>query len=35
LTFGFRISARLDADLVTRQKGTFYEFILPVSIIPR
>jgi hypothetical protein len=35
LTFGFRISTRLDADLVTRQKGTFYEFILPVSIIPR
>ncbi len=35
LTFGFRISARLDTDLVTRQKGTFYEFILPVSIIPR
>ncbi|HEU5164284.1 MAG TPA: hypothetical protein VFU29_02020 [Chitinophagaceae bacterium] len=35
LTFGFRISSRLDADLVTRQKGTFYEFILPVSIIPR
>jgi hypothetical protein len=35
LTFGFRISARLDADLVTHQKGTFYEFILPVSIIPR
>ena len=35
LTFGFRISTRLDADLVTHQKGTFYEFILPVSIIPR
>ena len=35
LTFGFRISARLDNDLVTGQKGTFYEFILPVSIIPR
>ena len=35
LTFGFRISLRLDADLVTRQKGTFFEFILPVSIIPR
>ena len=35
LTFGFRISTRLDPDLVTGQKGTFYEFILPVSIIPR
>ena len=35
LTFGFRISNRLDADLVTGQKGTFFEFILPVSIIPR
>ena len=35
LTFGFRISSRLDADLVSGQKGTFYEFILPVSIIPR
>jgi hypothetical protein len=35
LTFGFRISQRLDADLVTGQKGTWFEFILPVSIIPR
>ena len=35
LTFGFRISTRLDDDLVTGQKGTYYEFILPVSIIPR
>jgi hypothetical protein len=35
LTFGFRVSTRLNADLVTHQKGTFYEFILPVSIIPR
>ena len=35
LTFGFRISNRLDADLVTGNKGTYYEFILPVSIIPR
>jgi hypothetical protein len=35
LTFGFRISRRLDDDLVTGNRGTFYEFILPVSIIPR
>lgn len=35
LTFGFRVSSRLDADLVTGQKGTYFEFILPVSIIPR
>ena len=35
LTFGFRISNRLDADLVTGNKGTYFEFILPVSIIPR
>ena len=35
LTFGFRVSTRLDEDLVTGQKGTFFEFILPVSIIPR
>jgi len=34
LTFGFRVSNRLDADLVTGNKGTYYEFILPVSIIP-
>ena len=35
LTIGFRISSRLDPDLVTGQKGTWFEFILPVSIIPR
>jgi len=35
LTFGFRISRRLDDDLVTGQRGTWFEFILPVSIIPR
>jgi hypothetical protein len=35
LTFGFRISKLLDNDLFTHNKGTFFEFILPVSIIPR
>jgi hypothetical protein len=35
LTFGCRISTRLDDDLVTGQRGTWFEFILPVSIIPR
>jgi hypothetical protein len=35
LTFGFRISRLLDADLYTRKKATIYEFILPVSIFPR
>ncbi len=35
LTFGFRVSRLLDYDLYTGQKGTFFEFILPVSIIPR
>ena len=35
LTFGFRISHRLDDDLVTGQGGTWFELILPVSIIPR
>ncbi|HET9744990.1 MAG TPA: hypothetical protein VFP97_04695 [Chitinophagaceae bacterium] len=35
LTFGWRISRRLDDDLVTGQRGTWFEFILPVSIIPR
>lgn len=34
LTFGFRISHLLDADLLTRTKGTYFEFILPV-VIPR
>ena len=35
LTFGFRISKLLDDDLVSGQRGTVFEFILPVSIIPR
>jgi hypothetical protein len=35
LTLAFRFSTRLDPDLVTGNKGTYYEFILPVSIIPR
>jgi len=35
LTFGFRISKLLDDDLITGQQGTWFEFILPVSIIPR
>jgi hypothetical protein len=35
LTFGLRISKLLDNDLLTGQKGTVVEFILPVSIIPR
>jgi hypothetical protein len=34
LTFGFRISHLLDADLLTRTKGTYFEFIVPV-VIPR
>jgi len=35
LTFGVRFSRRLDADLLTGNKGTYFEFVLPVSIIPR
>lgn len=35
LTFGLRISKRLDDDLITGQRGTWFEFIMPVSIIPR
>lgn len=35
LSFGFRISKRLDTDLLTGQRGVVVEFILPVSIIPR
>ena len=35
LTFGFRVSRLLDNDLFTRSKGTVFEFILPVSILPR
>jgi hypothetical protein len=35
LTFGVRISRLLDDDLLTGKQGTYFEFILPVSIIPR
>lgn len=35
LTFGFRISRLLDPDQFDGLKGTYVEFILPVSIIPR
>ncbi|MEI9913153.1 MAG: hypothetical protein WDO71_28060 [Bacteroidota bacterium] len=35
LTFGFRVSRLLDNDFYTHAKGTVFEFILPVSIIPR
>jgi hypothetical protein len=35
LTFGFRISRVLDQDQYDGFKGTRFEFILPVSIIPR
>ncbi|MBC7946561.1 MAG: hypothetical protein H7Y42_01685 [Chitinophagaceae bacterium] len=35
LTFGFRVSRLLDDDAVTLARGTVFEFILPVSIIPR
>lgn len=35
LTFGFRVSRLLDNDFITGGKRTFFEFILPVSIIPR
>ncbi|HEY6503608.1 MAG TPA: hypothetical protein VIZ28_06490 [Chitinophagaceae bacterium] len=35
LTFGFRVSQLLDNDLFTGSKATVFEFILPVSIIPR
>ena len=35
LTFGCRVSKRLDDDLVTGQQGTWFELVLPVSIIPR
>ena len=34
LTFGFRISHLLDTDLLTKTKGTYFEFIVPV-VIPR
>ena len=35
LTFGFRVSKLLDQDQFDGFKGMVYEFILPVSIIPR
>lgn len=35
LTFGFRISHLLDRDQFDGFKGTVFEFVLPVSIIPR
>lgn len=35
LTFGFRISHLLDPDQYDGTKGTYFEFILPVAIIPR
>jgi hypothetical protein len=35
LTFGFRVSRLLDQDQFDGFKGTVFEFILPVSIIPR
>lgn len=35
LTFGFRVSNLLDRDQFDGFKGTVFEFIMPVSIIPR
>ncbi len=35
LTFGFRVSRLLDQDQFDGFKGMVYEFVLPVSIIPR
>jgi hypothetical protein len=35
LTFGFRVSRLLDQDQFNGFKGMVYEFVLPVSIIPR
>ncbi|HEX2628963.1 MAG TPA: hypothetical protein VHM26_08130, partial [Chitinophagaceae bacterium] len=35
LTFGFRVSHLLDRDQFDGFKGTIFEFIMPVSIIPR
>ncbi len=35
LTFGFRISRLLDQDQFNGFRGTVFEFIMPVSIIPR
>jgi len=35
LTFGFRVSHRLDLDQFDRSTGAVFEFVLPVNIIPR
>ncbi len=35
LTFGFRVSHLLDSDQFGGFKGTRYEFVMPVNIIPR
>jgi len=35
LTFGFRISYLLDPDQFDGWQGTIFEFVLPVSILPR
>jgi hypothetical protein len=35
LTFGFRISHLLDPDQFDLFKGTIFEFVMPISIIPR
>jgi len=35
LTFGFRVSRLLDRDQFDGFQGTIFEFILPVSILPR
>jgi hypothetical protein len=35
LTFGFRVSRLLDNDFSSQTRGTVFEFILPVSIIPK
>lgn len=35
LTFGFRVSKQLDPDQYDLRKRTVFEFILPVSILPR
>lgn len=35
LTFGFRVSRLLDQDQFNGFKGTVFEFILPISILPK
>ena len=35
LTFGFRVSRLLDQDQFNGFKGTVFEFVMPVNIIPR